>query len=34
VVGRHSNVYPLSCVRGTVPANSIHKNNGVIVQKR
>ena len=34
VVGRHSNVYPLSCVRGTVPANSIHKNNGVVVQKR
>ena len=34
VIGRHSNVYPLSCVRGTVPANSIHKNNGVIVQKR
>ena len=34
VVGRKSNVYPLSCVRGVVPANSIHKNNGTIVQKR
>jgi len=34
IIGPHSNVYPLSCVRGTVPANSIHKNNGVIVQKR
>ena len=34
VIGRHSNVYPLSCVRGTVPAHSIHKNNGVIVHKR
>ena len=34
VIGPHSNVYPLSCVRGTVPANSIHKNNGTIVAKR
>ena len=33
VVGRHSNVYPLSCVRGTVPENSILKTGGVIVKK-
>lgn len=33
VIGRHSNVYPTSCVRGTVPENSIWKNNGVIVSK-
>lgn len=34
VVGRHSSVYPLSCVRGTVPANSIYKTGGVIVTKK
>jgi len=34
VIGRHSNVYPLSSVRGVVPANSIHKNSGEIVLKR
>ena len=33
VIGRHSNVYPLSCVRGVVPANSIYKTGGVIVAK-
>lgn len=33
VIGRHSNVYPTSCVRGVLPANSIHKNNGEVVQK-
>ena len=33
VVGRHSNIYPLSCVRGTVPAGSILKTGGVIVAK-
>lgn len=33
VVGRNSNVYPLSCVRGVVPANSIYKTGGVIVAK-
>ena len=33
VVGRHSNIYPLSCVRGTVPENSIYKTGGVIVKK-
>lgn len=34
VIGRNSNVYPLSCVRGVVPENSIHKNNGTVVTKR
>jgi len=33
VIGRHSNVYPTSCVRGVVPANSIWKDNGVVVSK-
>ena len=33
VIGRHSNVYPTSCVRGMVPENSIWKNNGNIVTK-
>lgn len=34
VIGRSSNVYPLSAVRGCVPANSIYKNKDEIVQKR
>ena len=33
IVGRHSNIYPTSCVRGVVPENSIWKNTGVIVSK-
>lgn len=33
VVGRNSNVYPTSCVRGLVPADSIWKNDGRIVKK-
>lgn len=33
VIGRNSNVYPLSCVRGVVPAKSIYKSAGVIVEK-
>ena len=34
VVGRCSNIYPLSRVRGFVPANSIFKNQEEIVEKR
>ena len=34
VVGRHSNVYPLSMVRGFVPAESIFKTGGVVVSKK
>lgn len=33
VIGSNSNVYPLSSVRGCVPANSIYKREGVIVEK-
>ena len=33
VVGRHTNIYPTSCVRGVVPENSIWKNDGRIVKK-
>ena len=33
VVGRNSNIYPTSCVRGVVPADSIWKTGGVIVHK-
>ena len=33
VIGRNSNVYPTSCVRGTVPANCIWKNNGNVIEK-
>ena len=33
VVGKCSNIYPTSCVRGMVPANSIWKTGGVIVTK-
>ena len=34
VIGRDSNIYPLSCVRGTVPPRSIWKTGGVIVAKK
>lgn len=34
VIGRNSNVYPLSSVRGCVPANSIYKKAGEVVSKR
>ena len=34
VIGRCSNIYPLSRVRGVVPANSIYKNKNEIVEKQ
>ena len=34
VVGRNSRVYPLSSVRGTVPADSIYKRSGDIAAQR
>ncbi len=34
IVGRNSHVYPLSSVRGVVPANSIYKKQGEVAQKR
>lgn len=33
VIGRWSNIYPLSSVRGVVPANSIYKNRNEVVEK-
>ena len=33
VIGRNSSVYPVSCVRGVIPENSIWKTGGVIVAK-
>lgn len=34
IVGRCSNIYPVSCVRGVVPANSIYKAKDNIVAKK
>ena len=34
VVGRNTNIYPLSSVRGFVPQNSIYKRQGEIADKR
>ncbi|MBQ2785807.1 MAG: UDP-N-acetylglucosamine pyrophosphorylase [Oscillospiraceae bacterium] len=33
VIGRNSNIYPTSCVRGVVPEDSIFKSGGIIVKK-
>ncbi len=33
VIGRHSNVYPTSMVRGFIPENSIYKKQGEVVTK-
>ena len=34
VLGRNSRVYPTSCVRGEIPANSIFKNSGEVVAQK
>lgn len=34
VIGRNSNVYPTSCVRGFIPGESIYKTGGIIVLKQ
>lgn len=34
VIGKYSNIYPLSMVRGFVPENSIYKKAGEVVEKR
>ena len=34
IVGPNSNIYPLSCVRGTVPSGHIFKTGGVVVAKK
>ena len=33
VIGRNSNVYPTSCVRGVIQSDSIFKTGGIIVKK-
>ncbi len=33
IVGKHTNIYPTSCVRGVIPANSIYKDKDHIVSK-
>ena len=33
VSGRHSNVYPTSCVRGMIPEKHIWKNDGTVIKK-
>uniref|UniRef100_UPI0040563373 UDP-N-acetylglucosamine pyrophosphorylase n=1 Tax=Agathobacter sp. TaxID=2021311 RepID=UPI0040563373 len=34
VIGKNSNIYPVSMVRGVIPANSIYKNKDEVVFKR
>lgn len=34
VIGRNSSIYPLSMVRGVVPADSIYKNKNEVVQRK
>ena len=34
VIGRHSNIYPVSCVRGVIPADSILKSSGEVFHKK
>ena len=34
VIGKNSNIYPLSSIRGVVPANSIWKTDGTVVEKK
>lgn len=34
VIGSHTNIYPLSSVRGVIPPNSIYKKQNEIIEKR
>ena len=34
VIGRHTNIYPVSCVRGVIPADSIYKGKNDIAAKK
>ena len=34
VIGRHTNIYPLSSVRGVIPPDSIYKKRGDVVTKK
>ena len=33
IIGKNTNIYPLSCVRKNIPQNCIHKNNGEVITK-
>ncbi len=33
IIGKQSNVYPTSCVRGVIPSDSIHKKDGTVIKK-
>ena len=33
VIGKNSSIYPTSCVRGVIPANSIYKKRGEVAEK-
>ena len=33
VIGRNSSIYPVSCVRGVVPSNSIYKDHDTIIPR-
>lgn len=34
IIGRNTNIYPLSCVRGVIPANCIYKSKDEVVEKK
>ena len=34
IIGRNTNIYPTSCVRGYVRENAIYKNNNVVIEKK
>ena len=34
IIGRNSNIYPTSCVRGVIPEGSIWKTGGIVVKKK
>ena len=33
IIGKETNIYPLSSVRGVIPSNSIYKNKNEIIEK-
>lgn len=33
IIGKNTWIYPLSCIRGVIPENSIYKNSGITVKK-
>ena len=32
VIGKNTTIYPLTSVRGVIPANSIYKNNSIVLK--